>query len=65
MPGWWNGRHKGLKIPRRKACRFESGSGYQISACGGMVDTLVLGTSLRVGVRVPPCAPSVNSRCKI
>jgi hypothetical protein len=28
-------------------------------ACGEMVDTLVLGTSLkRVGVRVPPCAPN-------
>ena len=22
------GRHKGLKIPRRKLCRFESGSGH-------------------------------------
>ena len=28
-----------------------------ICPCGGMVDTLVLGTSLRVGVRVPPWAP--------
>ena len=23
------GRHKGLKIPRRKPCRFESGPGHQ------------------------------------
>ena len=29
-----------------------------------MVDTLVLGTSLRVGVRVPPCAP-INNDMKI
>ena len=28
-PGGEIGRHKGLKIPRRKACRFESGPGHQ------------------------------------
>ena len=24
MPPWWNGRHKGLKIPRGNPCRFDS-----------------------------------------
>lgn len=31
-PAWWNGRHRGLKIPSRKACRFESGRGHHIEA---------------------------------
>ena len=30
-PGGGIGRHKGFKIPRRKACRFKSGSGYHSS----------------------------------
>ena len=29
-PKWRNGRRRGFKIPRREACRFESGLGYQI-----------------------------------
>jgi hypothetical protein len=29
-PKWRNGRRRGFKIPRRKACRFESGLGYHI-----------------------------------
>ena len=28
MPKWRNGRRRGFKIPRREACRFESGLGY-------------------------------------
>ena len=29
LPRWWNGRHKGLKIPRIFfPCRFKSGSGH-------------------------------------
>lgn len=28
VPEWWNGRRRGFKIPRRKACRFESDLGY-------------------------------------
>jgi hypothetical protein len=28
-PDGETGRHKGLKIPRRKVCRFDSGSGHQ------------------------------------
>ena len=29
-PKWRNGRRRGFKIPRREACRFESGLGYQL-----------------------------------
>ncbi len=28
LPGWRNGRRSGLKIRRRKACRFKSGPGH-------------------------------------
>ena len=29
LPGWWNGRHEGLKIPcPKRACGFESRSRY-------------------------------------
>lgn len=28
LPGWWNGRHRRLKIFFRKKCGFESRSGY-------------------------------------
>ena len=31
MAPWRNGRRRGLKIPSRKACRFESGRGYSSS----------------------------------
>ena len=39
-----------LTLTSRQQC-------VSICPCGEMVDTLVLGTSLRVGVRVPPWAP--------
>ncbi len=29
-PGGEIGRRRGLKIPRRKACRFDSGPGHQL-----------------------------------
>lgn len=29
MPGWWNGRHRGLKIPRGNPCGFKSRLGHQ------------------------------------
>lgn len=29
-PQWWNGIHRGLKIPRRKDCGFESHLRYMI-----------------------------------
>lgn len=29
-PGWRNGRRRGLKIPYRKVCRFESCSGHHV-----------------------------------
>src|SRR4051812_24955156 len=30
MPGWWNGRHEGLRSLCRKVCRFESCPGHQL-----------------------------------
>jgi hypothetical protein len=30
VPEWRNGRRRGFKIPRREACRFESGLGYHL-----------------------------------
>ena len=30
VPKWRNGRRRGFKIPRREACRFESGLGYHL-----------------------------------
>ena len=29
---WWNGRHRGLKIPCRKACGFESRHQHALKA---------------------------------
>src|SRR5688572_18292641 len=29
LPGWWNGRHEGLRSLCRKVCRFESCPGHQ------------------------------------
>ena len=31
MPGWWNGRHAGLRSQYRKVCRFKSCPGYHFS----------------------------------
>src|SRR3546814_20368613 len=33
-PGGEIGRRRGLKIPRRKACRFDSGPGHQLKIFG-------------------------------
>ena len=30
-PGWWNGRHEGLRSPYRKVCRFDSCPGHQFA----------------------------------
>ena len=41
-PGWWNGRHRGLKIPRSlRPCRFKSGSGYHPPLIDGTIAKLV------------------------
>ena len=45
LPGWWNGRHNGLKIRRRKACGFDPRSGHSES-----MDTLLKHyTTFRLG----------------
>jgi chemotaxis protein MotA len=43
------GRHKGLKIPRRKAYRFDSGSGHQVFATPKPVDRASLANLLEWG----------------
>ena len=39
-PGGETGRRRGLKIPRRKACRFESGPGHQIALFPCLTDSI-------------------------
>ena len=34
MPGWWNGRHGGLKIRCRKACGFDSHPRHHLISSG-------------------------------
>ena len=47
MPEWRNGRRRGFKIPRRKACRFESDLGHQHPVTAGAGGGLGLGTAGR------------------
>ena len=47
LPAWWNGRHKRLKIARRKPCQFESDSGHHgFSAVLTSIFLLVAGVLL-------------------
>ena len=53
MPRWWNGRHKALKMPRRKAYRFDSGLGHQIRPSDEISRQLwlrIIGKSVQVQV---------------
>ena len=49
VPAWWNGRHKRLKIARRKPCQFESDSGHQGSPMLRRLAALILTLSVLLG----------------
>lgn len=61
-PGGEIGRRRGLKIPRRKACRFDSGPGHQHFAASRAALETRASTSLRGFFVAPSLRTSRNTR---
>ena len=45
VPKWRNGRRRGFKIPRLRACRFESGLGYHWQTPAAFLDVILTGVT--------------------